>query len=159
MKYQLISVLIVPTLLFTACGKQETNTTTLAVPDAVKHAFETTHADVKGAAWKHDSEGFEAEWKVDGMERAVVYDDKGTLLITEEQVTEDQMPASIKPYLAEKHAGLAIAKVGMEQKGGVVTYEVELDNGGQELELIFDANGNYLGTEGDDAEEDEDEQD
>lgn len=159
MNYQLTSLLIVPAFLFTACGKQETNNTTLAVPDAVKHAFETTHADVKDAAWKHDSEGFEAEWKVDGMERAVVYDEKGTVLITEEQVSEAQMPESIKPYLAEKYASLAIAKVGMEQKGGVVTYEVELDNSGQELELIFDANGNYLGTEGDDAEADEDEQD
>ena len=146
-------------LLLAACGGKEP-AATMSVPDVAKRAFEAAYPEVKDAQWVKDEEGFEAEWKVNGMEHAVVYDEKGNVLLTEEQVTEAQMPAAIAPYLAEKHAGMAVAKVGMEQKSGVTTYEVELDNGGKELELIFDAEGNYIGTEADDAaEEGEEDQD
>ncbi len=145
-------------LLFTACGKTEP-AATLAVPDVAKRAFEAAYPAVKDAQWKHDEDGFEAEWKVNGMQHAVVYDAKGTVLLTEEQVTEAQMPTTIAPYLAENHTGMAVVKVGIEQKGGVTTYEVELDNGGKELELLFDADGNYIGTEADDSAEEEGEED
>lgn len=156
MKTTIITTSALTALLLAACGKQDPSTTAQAVPDVVVRSFQAAYPEVEGATWKHDEEGFEAEWKVDGMERAVVYDDKGTVLITEEQVTEAQMPGSIQPFLAEKHPGLAIVKVGKETKSGTTTYEVELDNGGQELELIFDLDGNYLGSEADDADGEED---
>jgi len=143
-------------VLLSACGEKEP-AATMSVPDVAKRAFEVAYPAVKDAQWVKDEEGFEAEWKVDGMEHAVVYDEKGNVLLTDVQVTEAQMPAAIAPYLAEKQAGKAIVKVGMELKAGVTTYEVELDNAGKELELIFDANGNYLGNEADDsASEEED---
>ena len=145
-------------LMLIACGEKEP-AATRSVPDVAKRAFEAAYPAVKDAQWVQDEEGFEAEWKVNGMEHAVVYDEKGNVLLTEEQVPEAQMPAAIAPYLAEKHAGMAVVKVGMEQKAGVTTYEVELDNGGKELELLFDAEGNYIGSEADDSTEGEEDQD
>ena len=141
-------------LLLASCGEKEP-AATQSVPDVAKRAFEAAYPAVKDAQWVQDEGGFEAEWKVNGMEHAVVYDATGNVLLTEEQVTEAQMPTAIAPYLAEKHAGMAVVKVGMEQKAGVTTYEVELDNGGKELELLFDAEGNYIGTEADDSAEEE----
>ena len=148
-----IAITTFAVLLLAACGEKET-TATLSVPDVAKRAFEATYPEVKDAQWKHDEDGFEAEWKAKGMEHAVVYDAKGNVLLTEEQVTQAQMPAAIAPYLAAKQAGKAIVKVGMVTKGAANTYEVELENGGKELELLFDADGNYIGTEADDSAED-----
>lgn len=159
MKNITINAALCAALLLAGCSKQESETASSpAVPDAVVRSFQTTNPAVKDAIWQKEGDGFEAEWKVDGMERGITYNEKGEVLIMEEQVLETDMPGAIAPYLAENHAGLRIVKVGKEINAGVTTYEVELDNAGQELELVFDAQGNFQGVEADDqdAEEDQD---
>ncbi len=156
MRTPLLLTALASAALFSACGKQDNSSTGGSVPEAVVRSFQATHPEVKDASWQMDEEGFEAEWKVNGMERGITYNEKGEVLITEEQVPEAEMPAAIAPYLTENHAGLRIMKVGKELQDGTTTFEVELDNSRQELELIFDAEGNFLGEEGDDQDSEED---
>lgn len=157
MKNTTINAVLFAALLLVGCGKQQGEAATdQAIPDVVVRSFQATNPEVKDAIWQKEEEGFEAEWKVNGMERGITYNENGEVLITEEQVQEAEMPAAITSYLAENPAELRIVKVGKDIEGGITRYEVELDNAGQELELVFDAQGNLLGEEADDQDNEQD---
>lgn len=91
----------------------------------------------------------------DGLE--LLFDASGQFIeeIMEEEEEEDEMevtdyPASIDDYIRLNYPDAVIDEVELEDDG---SYEVELDN---DVELLFDADGNFLEEEIEEDDEDED---
>lgn len=62
----------------------------------------------------------------------------------ETKLANDQIPQSIKDYLASTYADYELAEAEKVEDAGVVTYEVEIMVNEKEKELIFDADGKFV---------------
>lgn len=123
------------------------------VPAAVKNKFATLYPDVKSAEWEKEGANYEAEFKVDKMETTVVFDAAGNLLATETEIPVDALPQGAKDFLAKTAPGKKITEaVKIVAANGTVSYEAEADD----KDFLFDANGNFTGTEAEEGEDDKD---
>ena len=113
------------------------------LPPAVQKAVqeETKGAQIKGYA-KEVEKGkttYEVETIVNGHARDLIFDPTGKLLIAEETVAIDSVPAPVKAAFEAKGKVLLVETV---TKGGTVTYEAQVQlKSGKKTEVVVDAAG------------------
>jgi hypothetical protein len=72
------------------------------------------------------------------------FDINGNFLETESEISETDLPQSIKVALSKDFAGYKIEEVEKSDAKGIVTYEMEAKKDSKEYELVFDCNGKLL---------------
>ena len=74
-----------------------------------------------------------------------LYNDEGVELETVTELEISELPAAVVNYINENYAGFEIEEAESVDANGSTTFEVEIEGSNdQELELIFDADGNFL---------------
>jgi len=141
--------------LITSCS---TNGGKISVPDAVKKAFQTAHSDKK-AEWEKEDDSYEAEYKENGIEKSIVYDAQGNVIETEAEIPVAELPAGVADYVNKNHNGYTIEEAERMESSKGTFYEVEIKGKGQELELVFDSNGNFVEQETEDEPDDSEKDD
>jgi hypothetical protein len=136
-----------------SCSTEESRTTDQ--PEAVQNAFKSQYSDVKKATWEKDGDTYTVEFETDGMETEVTYDKKGNVLAVEEEIPISALPAGALAYIAENHPASEIEEAEKIEKESNVYYSAEIEEDEEELELLFDDEGNYLGLEPDDGDDEE----
>ena len=137
-----VGLAIASTILLIGCsgGEAENSTSTTEVPDTVQRAFAAAHPGVS-PAWEKQSYGYEAEFVKDGIEYEVEFSEAGQWLETEYEVTQDyQFSLLVLDKVKREHPGWALTK-----------REVEIEQGGQQIELYFDERGNKAQNNNEDA--------
>lgn len=114
------------------------------IPEAVTAALQAAYPDAADVEWESEGEYYEAEWNVDGKEFEVVFDKDGKVMMTESAIDVSELPEGVAAYLAENHEGQEPSEVEKVIKGDEVFYEVEFEVEGEEMELLFDSDGNVL---------------
>lgn len=111
-------------------------------PAAVKTSFEKAFPGASKVKWgKEGTDEFEAEFVKGGKEYSAVFDSKGTLKETEEEIKPDALPAAATAYLAQHYKGTAVKEAAkITTPAGVVTYEAEVNK----KDLLFDASGKFI---------------
>jgi uncharacterized membrane protein YkoI len=123
------------------------------VPKAVLEAFEKAHPDAKGLEFEEETfEGkaaYEVEYKENGREYELLYDADGALVQKEEEIDAQALPEPVVQAVTKAHPKGKIkeAEKVMKPDGTVTGYEVEIKEGGKELELELDTSGQILRTE------------
>ncbi len=127
------------------------------VPAPVAKSFAAKHPDVKAEKWEKEGDNYEVEFDAKEGETSLLIDSKGNIMETEVEMDVAQLPQAAKDYIATHYKELKIkecAKITDAHK--VVTYEAEV----KEMDLIFDAKGNFIkevkeehGDKGDDDKE------
>lgn len=84
---------------------------------------------------------YEAETKVNGRTRDLLFDSAGTLVEVEEEVAPAALPAAVQSSLS---AHGKVLKVESVTKGSTVTYEAQVEKNGKKSEVVVDANGNAI---------------
>jgi uncharacterized membrane protein YkoI len=84
---------------------------------------------------------YEAETKVNSRGRDVTMDSSGAVLVVEEEVTLDSIPAAARAAIEKEAAGGKITKVETVTKGKTVTYEAAVTKKGKKSEISFTADG------------------
>jgi hypothetical protein len=146
---KLILLVVLATVLVN-CNSQENKGTANAkklaiVPQAVKSTFSKEFPKAENAAWEEEKTGeFEAEFVISKVKMSANFDTNGNLLETESEISETDLPQSIKVTLSKDFTGYKIEEVERSDAKGVVTYEMEAEKGGIEYELVFDCNGKLL---------------
>jgi uncharacterized membrane protein YkoI len=79
---------------------------------------------------------YEAETKVNGHTRDLLFDSAGTLLEVEEEIAPAALPAAVQSSLSTHGK---ILKVESVTKGSTVTYEAQVEKNGKKSEVIVDA--------------------
>ena len=133
-------------LLVVACAQENVGQPAdrISVPDGVKSAFQAGHPDVEGVKWEEEGRHFEAEYRENRVQKAVVYEAGGKLIATETEVPVSDLPPPIGDYLGRNYPRLRIGEAERVDTNRGTFYEVELQNGNQEIELRFDRNGNFI---------------
>ena len=124
------------------------------VPAAVKTKFVSMYPNVTKVKWEMENLKYEAEFKENNVETSVLFEAAGTHVQTEVEIPVSSLPAGVNSYAAKNLAGKKISEaVQITNADGTVSYEAEI--GGPDY--LFDANGNFLKSETDsnDTEDDD----
>lgn len=122
----------------------------IAAPSPVQQAFDRNYPGVK-AKWQEQPYGYEAVFSKGGMEYEAEYSRTGQWLETEYEVEENQFSAIVLQRVRQQYPGYAITKREIELTPNGTFYEVEIESGGQELELYFDDRANPARNANEDA--------
>jgi uncharacterized membrane protein YkoI len=112
------------------------------LPMAVQKAVQeqTKSATLVGLATEKEGGKtlYEAETKVNGKTRDLLFDAAGRLLEVEEETSIDNVPAAVKTALQSRGK---LLKIETLTKDKTVTYEAVVENKGKKSEVELDANG------------------
>ncbi len=84
---------------------------------------------------------YEAETKVNGRTRDLLFDSAGTLIEVEEEVAPAALPAAVQSSLSTHGK---VLKGEAVTKGSTVTYEAQVEKNGKKSEVVVDAKGNAI---------------
>ena len=130
-------------------GVSATNQKDEKIPAAAKSGFAARFPTAQKVKWGVEKPGeFEAEFILNGVETSALVDAKGTLLETEAEIKESELPQPVKATLAKDFAGYKLDEIEKATDAkGVASFEMEAAKGKDKLEISFDANGKLLGKE------------
>lgn len=127
------------------------------VPEAVKNGFAKKYPNVKEVDWEKEDGNYEAGFKTilanmddpkakaKKRETSVTLDESGNILETETEINSGDLPKTIYEYVAKNYPGFELEEATkMTDSREVVTYEVEVEKGKEEFDLIFDASGGFI---------------
>lgn len=150
--YFLLAILLIGT----ACSKQSYNSSK-EIPENVKKNFAADYPNISGAEWEQEGNYYEVEWEENNSERELVYDADGNLVAAEMEIAISSLPSSVRNYISQNYSGWSIEEAEEISKGEQTFYEVEIEKGLSEKELLFDSSGNLQSEEDDDDADDDDE--
>jgi uncharacterized membrane protein YkoI len=125
------------------------------VPDALKEKLSKEHPNSKDVEWEKEGDNYEAEFEEDGIEISIIYDSEGNLIAKEVEIEIKDLPEPITNYILENYIGYDIEEAEKIENNDGVYYEVEIENGDKEIELLFDSEGNFIEEEIENEEADE----
>ncbi len=126
-------------------------------PKEVQDVFLKEFKTAQNVKWEQEENEWEAEFKVDGKEMSASYDNSGKWLETETQVKITDLSAEIHKAINLQFNGWEIEKIEGINKPDFNGYEIELENGETETEIIVSSAGEItikkVSVEDDDEEE------
>ncbi len=147
---KLYTVLASIVFVHTGCAQQLKESD---IPVAVKTKFTSIYTDAKNIKWEKEDGKYEAEFKQNKTEIAVLLDTAGSLVQTETAIDVSTLPQGVLDYVSKNLSGKNIKEAAkIVDAGGTVTYEAEV----QGTDYLFDANGNFIKIETDDPDDKED---
>ncbi len=127
------------------------------VPESILNTFQVEFPNATNINWQEQAD---MEWEVDfkekGKEKEALFTREGELSETEVEITIDEVPQNIKDYTSQNYGSYEIDDVAsITYADGRVNYELELEIHGndEDLELLFDSNGNFIRAQDEDIED------
>lgn len=120
------------------------------VPQAVLQSFEKDHPQAKSVAYEEEvREGtpyYGVEYKTKGKEEEFVYSADGKLVEQHEGIGVKAVPAVVRQAVKREHPHAAVkeAEKVMNPDKSVIGYEMDIKEGKQHMELVFDPSGKLL---------------
>jgi hypothetical protein len=128
---------------FSACGQSEKD-----IPAPVKSAFSQKFTGATNVKWdKENDEEWEAEFKLGGKNYSANFDNAGTWVETEYQISLKEIPAAVKAALDKESAGAKIKVSEVTETKDGKSYEFVVGKGKKETELVIDNAGNVISKE------------
>jgi len=119
------------------------------IPAVAKSGFAAKFPTAQKVKWGVEKPGeFEAEFTLNGVETSALVDAKGTLLETEAEIKESELPQAVKATIAKDFVGYKLDEIEKATDAkGVASFEMEAAKGKEKLEISFDSTGKLLGKE------------
>jgi uncharacterized membrane protein YkoI len=132
------SILIL--LSVTACSKECLHQS--QIPPVVKENFSRLYPGVSVDKWEMNGENYEAEFSEGKKETKVLFDDSGNFVSSEKEIKNAGLPDAVIEYCDSKFAGYKMKDPAIiTDSNGNISYEVELRNKNEEIEIRFDKFG------------------
>lgn len=119
------------------------------VPKAVVSGFHNSFKDAKAKEWEKEGDKYEAEFDWAKIETSACFSSDGKLMEVEHEIKVSELPAAIADYVAKNYAGYKITEASKIEDAATkkVSYEAEIQNGKEEIDLVFDSEGHFLNKE------------
>lgn len=115
------------------------------VPTDLKTTFEQNYPNATDAEWEMEGDSYKVEFEIDREDQEIWYAADGKTAKMEREITEKDLPQTIKSAIADRYAGYKVDSVEMTEVDNSATYEVELEKGwDEEKQVIFDADGKVV---------------
>jgi hypothetical protein len=122
-------------LVFMACGQTPTP------PKVVLTAFAKQFKEVQNPEWEQEENEWEAEFKLNGVEMSVSFDNSGNWLETETEVKKKDVPADIFKAVNLKFDGWEMEEIERIEKPDFKGYEIALEKEETETEILVTDSG------------------
>ena len=137
--------LMIATAFSSSMSATAQNKAQITVPEAVQAAFAKQFPKAEGTTWElEDKTDYEAEFKLSGMKYSAKYDAKGTWSETEHKIKPEALPDAVKKAIAASYPEHKIKKAELAETPDGVVFEVDLEKGESELEVVFSTEGKLL---------------
>lgn len=113
-------------------------TTKINPPEEPAKSFALDYPDVKNPDWEKEGEMYEASFKKDGHETAVIYEADGSLYATERDMAVSELPDDVRKAATVKGTISEAAVITMAD--GREQFEVEIGD----RDYIYDRKGTLL---------------
>lgn len=115
------------------------------VPSNLTNNFQKSYANAAGVEWEMDGDNYKVEFDVNKMEHEIWYSKEGTVVKTESEISESELPGAITSVIKNKYADYKVDSIEMTESNGQKNYEVELEKGWtKEVKVVFDATGKVM---------------
>lgn len=116
------------------------------VPSSVQQSFLKKFPGILKVKWeKENNKYYEAEFKDSGIEKSAIFDESGTFIELESEITMNQLPDVVIKSLHKSYPGFELEEPEMIQRAdGIVFYEVEAEKGKKSFELLLDSKGEVI---------------
>lgn len=115
------------------------------VPAAVKTAFAQKFPEAKKVSWDMEDETeWEAGFKLDGKEYSANFLTNGMWQETEYEIKKSDIPEAIKQTLVKDFDGYEIEEAELSETKEGKLYEIAVEKGEEEWELVFDMKGKLV---------------
>jgi hypothetical protein len=125
-------------------AQTETKEKKVSVPSVVSASFQKEFPNKK-AKWGMEGGGYEAEFKLNGIDASAVYDKSGHRKELEIDIKITELPVAVLDYLKKNYPSDKIndaAKI-LDDKN-VLTYEAEIRKNGKNYDVLFDISGKFM---------------
>jgi hypothetical protein len=114
-------------------------------PKCAQEDLQRRFGQAGNARWEKEGDHFEAEWRENGREVAVLYDAAGKYILTEREIAASDLPETIMASVNASLPGAQVLEAERQEDGNRIRgYQVELRHQGHVKEITFDAGGNVL---------------
>ena len=128
----------------TAFAQTESKSKKTTIPTEVKAAFAKEFPNKK-AKWEMDDGGYEAEFKMNGVDASAVYDKNGNRKELEVDMGIKDLQTSITDYLKKNYpTGKIHEAAKITDNKNTITYEAEIKKDGKSYDVLFDAKGKFI---------------
>lgn len=122
--------------------------TKIDVPPSVLKAFSEKFPTAKKIKWEKEGDIYEADFKITKKEMSAEFSATGSWLSTETEIKISQLPKTVLQAIKTKYPGYKTEEPEqIELSNGTIQFEVEIEKGKEELEVIFDSEGNLISEE------------
>lgn len=117
------------------------NLTESQVPEAVLNAFNTIYPDADNVEWEAEGAYFEGGIKINDMVTSVLFDANGSVIQTESQISESDLPEGATDYISKNlNNGQIDEAAKITDPSGKISYMAEVKGS----EYMFDQDGKLL---------------
>lgn len=120
--------------------------TDIVVPEPVKAAFAKQFPKAEGANWEMEDKDFEAGFKMSSVKYSAVYSAAGKWMETEHKIKVEAMPEAVQKAIAANYADHKVEGAEQVERPDGIFYEVDLEKGEHEMEVLFSVDGNVVKT-------------
>jgi hypothetical protein len=138
MKNFFILVALFSMIFFSACSQKNP-------PENVKKEFSQKFVDAKSVKWgSEEANEWEAEFKLDGKKMSACFDSSGRWTVTETEISEKELPATVLNTLNTEFAGYKKGLIEIYEDPEIKGFELGLRKGETSVEVIFDSTGKVI---------------
>ena len=156
MKY--FAILLTVVFLFSCSAKEASDNkpvenmvnteNTDGIPQSAVDFIKSEFPKAEDLEWEKEGNGYEAEFKISGVEYSVEFDQEGNWLATEKEINADDVPESVMNVVEDKYPDHKVEEVEYiitAEKNNL--YEFELESGDKELEVLIKDDGTIISQE------------
>lgn len=110
-------------------------------PALVKNTLKARFPEATAVEWEKQQDLFEAEFMLDQQEYCVLIDAAGSIQLIKQDISPQQLPAAVTQAIRKHHPAYQVDEAEKLEKNGRQYYQVELEKGRQEQNLVFGADG------------------
>ncbi|NNC69750.1 MAG: hypothetical protein HKN90_02895 [Flavobacteriaceae bacterium] len=114
------------------------------IPHEVNLAFESAFPNAKAIKWEYENDFWEVDFKKNNHRFSAVFDLKGNWVETEYEIHIDELPAIIFDSIKTRFDDYKFKEVEVVESVTGNYYEIELKYIHNEIEVIYDDQGNFI---------------
>lgn len=107
-------------------------------------SFAKDFPTAKDVEWEESAALYRVEFEIDKMDYKAYYDKQGQLVFFKKEIYVQNLPSVVKNAVVAKYADYKIDDIDVYNKANVLTYEVKVEKGDLEYELLLDDAGTIL---------------
>lgn len=141
--YSLRLVIIVSLITFSSVSTYASINKTV-VPQSVIDAFNKKYPKAIDVEWEKDKLNYEVEFELGDIEYEATFNEDGTWLETETEISEKDLPEKIASAFKAAYPKVKIKGIEKVETPKSTFYEIEYKKGMKKKEAFFDSEGKQL---------------